>query len=98
MKSYTLMHYRLRKREPLSSYLFVYLFQQDIIRISVYLFQQHKTVCKLSVHIIIIIIIIITIFIWHPSWSSDHSRRALAHVDFFTLTVTFEQRTNIVAD
>ena len=46
----------------------------------------------------VIIIIIITIFIWRPSWSSDHSRRALAHVNFFTLTVTFEHRTNIVAD
>ena len=52
----------------------------------------------LGILIIIIIIIIITIFIWRPSWSSDHSRRALAHVNFFTLTVTFEDRTNIVAD
>ena len=46
----------------------------------------------------IIIIIIIIIFIWRPSWSSDHSRRTHAHVNFFTLTVTFEHRTNIVAD
>ena len=36
----------------------------------------------------LIIIIIIIIFIWRPSWSSDHSRRTLAHVNFFTLTVT----------
>ena len=48
--------------------------------------------------IIIIIIIIITILIWRPSWSSDHSRRTLMHVNFFTLTVTFEHRTHIVAD
>ena len=46
----------------------------------------------------IIIIIIITIFISRPSWSSDHSRRTLAHVNFFTLTVTFEHIINIVAD
>ena len=52
-----------------------------------------------NLHIIIIIIIItVLIVIWHPSWWSDHSRRTLTHVNFFTLTVTFEHRTNIVAD
>ena len=45
-----------------------------------------------------LIIIINTILIWRPSWSSDHSRRALTQVHFFTLTVTFEHSTNIVAD
>ena len=45
-----------------------------------------------------IIIIIITVLIWRPSWSSDHSRRTLTHVNFFTLTVTFEHRTDMVAD
>ena len=46
----------------------------------------------------LIIIIIITALIWRPSWSSDHSRHTLTHANFFTLTVIFEHRTNIVAD
>ena len=37
-----------------------------------------------SVIIIIIIIIKITILIWRPSWSSDHSRRTLTHVNFLS--------------
>ena len=72
---------------------------RSVKRCTAHMTNAHKAFAhKTNAHTRQIMIIIITIFVWRPSWSSDHSRRTLAHLNFFTLTVTFEHVTNIVAD